>query len=731
MKIGKIAILAIASQATVLFGAAAYCFFGGQEPSKNMGSYRSFSFYADQPGNAALSWMQPGNAPADPSDEFWFDSNGNFNVPGGVNISSSEGYDAQLTLDSYDAGNAHSPYLNLFRRNYAGNQEYGWSISTGNANSGNDGNLYFRAATTGAFGPPVFTIDPGGDVVIRGASQIGADLKTFSVNGVTRAVEYLSSGGKIDKIVVLHDSSVTDYGNDSTTGSIAWAMNAVQPGGEVKIMGGENYPLATGLVINKPIRLVGSMNGDPGGGAISANAGAVLDYTGSRVGLDIYALANWRASTAVRLGTVIVPVGSATLYEACTTAGTTAATPPTWPTTAGGTVTDGSVVWTAFSLSSWASSTVESSGTIISGQSSNGYTYYYQCTTAGTTGSIAPAWATTIGETTTDGTAVWTAISQGSDISGTEVEGITLRNNGSGTIGLYLEAPGHNFVFTNVNVDAYDGPYKWSVADYVWGSQAYNDVSVYHVLLDHCISWFPGTGMIFNASQFFNIVNTRVEGATINDAILGTSSGGGVSVIDFNGGSYNVDTPTTIPIFMINNAEGIYWSGVYTETWGGPIIATSQATTVEARGLVWEGGRVHCNTTAGTIVDNEVSNTLELDMTGLVVVGRSKTATTYLFRSPIGPPILADFKDIMGISGDSLFQYTYSGDYLTNVHIYPCSGTATLSSGAATVSNSCITGAAPVVCTDQTGANAVKCAPSAGSLAITGAGSDVISWAQQ
>ena len=60
-----------------------------------------------------------------------------------------------------------------------------------------------------------------------------------------------------------------------------------------------------------------------------------------------------------------------------------------------------------------------------------------------------------------------------------------------------------------------------------------------------------------------------------------------------------------------------------------------------------------------------------------------------------------------------------------------CSGTATLSSGSATVSNSCITGSRPVVCTDQTSAAPVKCTPSSASLSIGGTGSDVISWAQQ
>ena len=60
-----------------------------------------------------------------------------------------------------------------------------------------------------------------------------------------------------------------------------------------------------------------------------------------------------------------------------------------------------------------------------------------------------------------------------------------------------------------------------------------------------------------------------------------------------------------------------------------------------------------------------------------------------------------------------------------------CSGTVALSSGSATVTNGCIAGSRPVVCTDQTAIEPVKCTPSSGSLSVGGTGSDVISWAQQ
>jgi hypothetical protein len=61
-----------------------------------------------------------------------------------------------------------------------------------------------------------------------------------------------------------------------------------------------------------------------------------------------------------------------------------------------------------------------------------------------------------------------------------------------------------------------------------------------------------------------------------------------------------------------------------------------------------------------------------------------------------------------------------------------CAGTATLSSGSATVSNSCITGSRPVICTDNTATSSVACTAvrSSGSLTLYGSGSDTVSWAQ-
>ena len=54
----------------------------------------------------------------------------------------------------------------------------------------------------------------------------------------------------------------------------------------------------------------------------------------------------WAASTAYTLGNYRRPTTANSLYYEVTTAGTSAASEPTWPTTIGTTVTDGTVVWT-------------------------------------------------------------------------------------------------------------------------------------------------------------------------------------------------------------------------------------------------------------------------------------------------------------------------------------------------------------------------------------------------
>ncbi len=57
-----------------------------------------------------------------------------------------------------------------------------------------------------------------------------------------------------------------------------------------------------------------------------------------------------QVSHAYTSGQYVIPVGGNGHIYKCTTSGTSGGTAPTWPTTAGGTVTDGTAVWTEQTL---------------------------------------------------------------------------------------------------------------------------------------------------------------------------------------------------------------------------------------------------------------------------------------------------------------------------------------------------------------------------------------------
>lgn len=97
-------------------------------------------------------------------------------------------------------------------------------------------------------------------------------------------------------------------------------------------------------------------------------------------------------STAVTVGQTTVPAtGNGRMYR-CSTAGTTGAGEPTWPTTTAGTVADGTAVWTEMTTD------FETNSAIVTGAEVSGNAYARPTITSGMS---ATGWAGTQGSGTT------------------------------------------------------------------------------------------------------------------------------------------------------------------------------------------------------------------------------------------------------------------------------------------------------------------------------------------
>ena len=123
----------------------------------------------------------------------------------------------------------------------------------------------------------------------------------------------------------------------------------------------------------------------------------------------------WQASTAYALGELAVPTTRNGHRYRCTTAGTSAAAEPTWPTGGAATVTDGSVTWTEDTPPTWAPLSACAAGDRVLPSTKNGHRY--ECTVAGTSGAAEPVWPLTNGATVNDGTVIWTETGELVDLS--------------------------------------------------------------------------------------------------------------------------------------------------------------------------------------------------------------------------------------------------------------------------------------------------------------------------
>ena len=116
----------------------------------------------------------------------------------------------------------------------------------------------------------------------------------------------------------------------------------------------------------------------------------------------------WAATTSYNSSHVRRPtVANGRIYR-CIVPGTSGGSEPTWPTTTRGIVQDGTVYWQECTsdITAWAANTAYVVGDIRVPTTRNNRTYV--CTVAGTShASTEPTWPTTTGGTVTDGTVTW------------------------------------------------------------------------------------------------------------------------------------------------------------------------------------------------------------------------------------------------------------------------------------------------------------------------------------
>jgi len=85
--------------------------------------------------------------------------------------------------------------------------------------------------------------------------------------------------------------------------------------------------------------------------ALTGNTNAIGNASGS----NSAAVLVWAAATAKTSGQLVTPTVANNYTYRCTTGGTTGGSQPTWPTTIGATVADGSVVWTCVRIGQYVS----------------------------------------------------------------------------------------------------------------------------------------------------------------------------------------------------------------------------------------------------------------------------------------------------------------------------------------------------------------------------------------
>lgn len=150
---------------------------------------------------------------------------------------------------------------------------------------------------------------------------------------------------------------------------------------------------------------------------IESYTGVVSNFSANITGLHTEEFRPFIYDPLPRANSTAYGVGKEVNYGywvfTCKTAGTSAASPPTFNNTYGATTVDGTVTWTCVGRHSarWTTGRAVEVGALVKPNKGSGFAAVYECTVAGTTGATEPGWLASgieYGANISDGTATWT-----------------------------------------------------------------------------------------------------------------------------------------------------------------------------------------------------------------------------------------------------------------------------------------------------------------------------------
>lgn len=162
-------------------------------------------------------------------------------------------------------------------------------------------------------------------------SEISVDIKT---------VEVMSSDDPVSELIAEIPHSVVreqSFKCINPSDEVLALFFAADPAAQTQASGTVTNEAISGVQQGRYYQIGQSTSNPTGVRGVSAVAVDDADGAGASA---------WTATTAAALGSFGKPTVSNSYYYEATVAGTTAGSEPTWPTTVGATVTDGTVTWT-------------------------------------------------------------------------------------------------------------------------------------------------------------------------------------------------------------------------------------------------------------------------------------------------------------------------------------------------------------------------------------------------